>query len=45
MQTKKVINDGNRTVDEMLEGILAAHPRHLKSAEGSPRSIIARNGP
>ncbi|TIR02558.1 MAG: dihydroxyacetone kinase, partial [Mesorhizobium sp.] len=45
MQTKKIINDGNRTVDEMLEGILAAHPRHLKSAEGSPRSIIARDGP
>ncbi|RWN65232.1 MAG: dihydroxyacetone kinase subunit DhaK [Mesorhizobium sp.] len=45
MQTKKIINDGNRTVDEMLEGILEAHPRHLKSAEGSPRSIIARDGP
>ncbi|RUV04598.1 dihydroxyacetone kinase subunit DhaK [Mesorhizobium sp. M6A.T.Cr.TU.017.01.1.1] len=45
MQTKKIINDGNRTVDEMLEGILAAHPRHLTSAEGSPRSIIARDGP
>ncbi|TIM11236.1 dihydroxyacetone kinase subunit DhaK [Mesorhizobium sp.] len=45
MQTKKIINDGNRTVDEMLEGILAAHPRHLKSAEGSPRSIVARDGP
>lgn len=45
VQTKKIINDGNRTVDEMLEGILAAHPRHLKSAEGSPRSIIARDGP
>ncbi|MER8725498.1 dihydroxyacetone kinase subunit DhaK [Mesorhizobium sp. M0195] len=45
MQTKKIINDGNRSVDEMLEGILAAHPRHLSSAEGSPRSIIARDGP
>lgn len=45
VQTKKIINDGNRTVDEMLEGILAAHPRHLTSAEGSPRSIIARDGP
>ena len=29
----------------MLEGILAAHPRHLKSVDGSPRSIIARDGP
>ncbi|MER8483903.1 dihydroxyacetone kinase subunit DhaK [Mesorhizobium sp. M1322] len=45
MQTKKIINDGNRTVDEMLEGILAAHPRHLQSAAGSPHSIIARDGP
>lgn len=45
MQTKKIINDGNSTVDEMLEGILAAYPRHLRSAHGSPRSIIARDGP
>ena len=45
MQTKKIINDGNRSVDEMLEGILAAHPRHLLSVDGSPRSIIARDGP
>lgn len=45
MQTKKIINDGNRSVDEMLEGVLAAHPRHLRNAEGSPRSIIARDGP
>jgi phosphoenolpyruvate---glycerone phosphotransferase subunit DhaK len=45
VQTKKIINDGNRAVDEMLEGILAAHPRHLKSVDGSPRSIIARDGP
>lgn len=45
MQTKKLINDGNKAVDEMLEGILAAHPRHLTSVPGSPRSIIARHGP
>ncbi|ESX83027.1 dihydroxyacetone kinase subunit DhaK [Mesorhizobium sp. M0563] len=45
MQTKKIINDGNRSVDEMLEGILAAHPRHLRRADGSPRSIVARDGP
>src|SRR4051794_41986164 len=45
VQTKKIINDGNRAVDEMLEGILAAHPRHLTSVDGSPRSIIARDGP
>ena len=45
MLTKKIINDGNKAVDEMLGGILAAHPRHLRAVEGSPRSIIARNGP
>jgi dihydroxyacetone kinase-like protein len=26
--TKKIINDGNKAVDEMLAGVLAAHPRH-----------------
>ena len=45
LRTKKIINDGNKAVDEMLDGVLAAHPRHLRSVEGSPRSIIARNGP
>jgi phosphoenolpyruvate---glycerone phosphotransferase subunit DhaK len=43
--TKKIINDGNKAVDEMLAGVLAAHPRHLRAVESSPRSIIARNGP
>ncbi len=45
MQTKKIINDGGRAVDEMLEGILAAHPRHLRAVAGSPRSIVAVDGP
>jgi len=45
LRTKKIINDGAKAVDEMLAGILAAHPRHLRAAEGSPRSIIAREGP
>ena len=44
-QTKKIINDGKNAVDEMLEGILAAHPRHLARVDGNPRSIIAREGP
>ena len=29
----------------MLEGVLAAHPRHLRRAEGSARAILARDGP
>ena len=27
--TQKLINDGNHAVDEMLRGVLAAHPNHL----------------
>ena len=45
MRTKKLINDGARAVEEMLEGILAAHPNHLYAVRGSPRSIIAKRGP
>jgi dihydroxyacetone kinase-like protein len=45
VKTKKIINDGARAVDEMLEGVLAAHPNHVYAVAGSPRSIIARNGP
>jgi dihydroxyacetone kinase-like protein len=45
LQTKKIINDGNRTVDEMLDGIIAAHPRHVRRLEGSPRSVVAVDGP
>ena len=45
MQTKKIINDGGRAVDEMLDGIIAAHPRHLRRVDGSPRSIVAIDGP
>lgn len=45
MQTKKIINDGNRAVDEMLDGIIAAHPAHLRRVAGSPRSIVAVDGP
>lgn len=45
MKTKKLINDGAAAVDEMLEGILAAHPGHLQTVSGSPRSIVAKHGP
>jgi dihydroxyacetone kinase-like protein len=43
--TQKIINDGNAAVDEMLVGILAAHPRHLTRSLAAPRAIIAREGP
>lgn len=45
VKTKKLINAGADAVDEMLQGILAAHPRHLYAVEDMPRAIIARNGP
>ena len=45
MKTKKLINSGADAVDEMLEGILAAHPEHLYAVEDMPRAIVAKNGP
>ncbi|QPB22479.1 dihydroxyacetone kinase subunit DhaK [Rhizobium sp. 007] len=45
MKTKKLINFGANVVDEMLQGVLAAHPDHLYAAEDMPRAIIAKNGP
>ncbi|MGO7770660.1 dihydroxyacetone kinase, partial [Rhizobium ruizarguesonis] len=45
MKTKKLINAGADAVDEMLQGIMAAHPRQLYAVEDMPRAIIARNGP
>ncbi|MBB4403102.1 MULTISPECIES: dihydroxyacetone kinase subunit DhaK [Rhizobium/Agrobacterium group] len=45
MSVKKIINQGSDAVDEMLAGILAAHPKHLKVVDGSSRSLIAIDGP
>lgn len=45
MQTQKLINDGNAAVDEMLAGVLAAHPDHLWRPDHAPRAVIARHGP
>lgn len=45
MRVKKILNDGDRAVDEMLDGVLAAHPRHLARSEAHPRAIVAREGP
>ena len=43
--TKKLVNDADNIVDEMLDGIIAAHPQHVRRLEHSPRSIVAVNGP
>ena len=45
MTTKKLINDPDAVVDEMVEGMLAAHPRHLRRAEGHRRALVAADGP
>jgi dihydroxyacetone kinase-like protein len=45
VKTKKLINEGAAAVDEMLEGILAAHSGHLYAAPENSRAIIARQGP
>ena len=45
MATKKLINNGDDAVDEMLAGILAAHGDKLRRDPESGRAIIAREGP
>ncbi|MCQ0986676.1 bifunctional sugar-binding transcriptional regulator/dihydroxyacetone kinase subunit DhaK [Jiella marina] len=45
VKTKKLINDATNIIEEMLDGMIAAHPKHLRQLEGSPRSIVAVDGP
>ena len=45
MKTKKIINDGEDAVDEMLDGILLAHGDILRRSRTEPRAIIATHGP
>ena len=41
---RKILNDPGRFVDEMLEGILAAHPDALRTT-GDPRAIVRADAP
>ena len=43
MPTKKLLNDPDDVIEEMLDGVLAAHPRHLVRA-GHPRALGAPRG-
>jgi dihydroxyacetone kinase-like protein len=43
MISKKIINNGDDAVDEMLEGFLLAHPDVVEQVEGSPRSIVSKS--
>lgn len=42
---KKIINDPMAFVDEVLEGILQAHPTQLKAASSDPRAIVRADAP
>ncbi|MCC4299624.1 bifunctional sugar-binding transcriptional regulator/dihydroxyacetone kinase subunit DhaK [Aurantimonas coralicida] len=45
VKTKKLINDPKNIIEEMLDGIVKAHPNHVRQLEHSPRSVIAVDGP
>lgn len=45
MPTKKIINDPADVIEEMLDGVLAAHPDHVRQLEHEKRAIIAVDGP
>ena len=42
---KKIINEPLAVVDEMLEGILKAHPQALRTAGGDLRAIVRADAP
>ena len=41
MPTKKILNHADHIVDEMLAGIVAAHPGHVRLLDDSPRSLVS----
>jgi len=42
---KKILNDPENFVDEMLEGLLMAHPDKLKAVEGNMRALVRADAP
>lgn len=42
---KKIINKPENVVDEMLDGIVASFPRHLKRAPGTKRTVMYAHAP
>jgi len=42
---KKIINDPQAFPDENLEGVLLAHPNHLKRVPGTDRGLMRADGP
>ncbi|MDZ5700117.1 dihydroxyacetone kinase subunit DhaK [Chelativorans sp. M5D2P16] len=45
MATKKIINRGDDAVDEMLDGVIAAHGDVVMRLAENPRALVAREGP
>jgi dihydroxyacetone kinase len=43
--TKKILNDPFDVVDEMLDGILKAHPGHLRRAGDTGRALVRAEAP
>lgn len=42
---KKLLNDPEAFVEETIEGVLAAHPTHLKRAADTPRGLVRADAP
>jgi len=42
---KKLMNEPSAFVDQMLEGLLLAHPDQLKSVEGTSRALVRADAP
>ncbi len=42
---KKILNNPENYVPEMLDGLLAAHPRHLKAVAGDVHCIVRADSP
>lgn len=42
---KKMINDAERLIEDLIEGMVSAHPKHLYVDGPTGRAIVARNGP
>lgn len=43
--SKKLINDPDNLISELIAGMLSAHPKHLTTQGVTGRAIVARNGP
>jgi dihydroxyacetone kinase-like protein len=42
---KKILNHPEAFADETIEGVLLAHPGHLKRAPGTPRGLVRADAP